>query len=414
MPATARVKCPSCGGPVVTAATPPFCTDCGSRVSRSCPNCKSPLEPLSRSCGQCGHNPCAGAVDQTSRAVDRTPDTGRGAEVQRAGLQVANRQMIAQLRTDTRDTIPLVAETLRVLVRLNPVNMPLSNFWTLLNTITEDTPPKEIGSIVGQAIGQVDLSNAVAEWDGLRESITDFTREIVLGTVRRLTEAWPSFPDFVPGHPWLANPEREAATAADQVRRALQMYRSDLGGVQEQVQQLRDYYPRYASIMARARVMDHDSGRPAGFFGGFLGADGARVWDDWRVKSDRDFLQAFSSAVERFSNSALRFTRNTESAVNSAAEPILRCLAERDERVCIGLEAAAAKGMNVAHVYKALHDPEQAVSDPALRELFETVFDSLRQHGYPSGSESNMRYVLGLSTNGAAAAPQIGGGHGAW
>src|SRR5262249_7322335 len=97
--------------------------------------------------------------------------------------------------------------------------------------------------------------------------------------------------------------------------------------------------------------------------------------------------------------------------VNSAAEEILRCLAERDERVCIGLEAAAAKGMNVAHVYKALHDPEQPISDPDLRELFETVFDSLRQQGYPSGSESTMRYVLGLSTGDAAAAPQTGGEH---
>jgi hypothetical protein len=165
--------------------------------------------------------------------------------------------------------------------------------------------------------------------------------------------------------------------------------------------------------MARARVTDSDLGGAAGLFGGFLGADGAQVWDDWRAKSDRDFLQSFSSAVEQFSNSAVRFTRNTERAVDSAAEQILRCVAERDERVCVGLEAAAAKGMNVARVYKALHDPEQAVSDPDLRELFETVFDFLRQQGYPTGSESNMRYVLGLSTSAAAAAPQRGGEHGA-
>ncbi|HME91888.1 MAG TPA: hypothetical protein VKE49_10725 [Myxococcaceae bacterium] len=283
----------------------------------------------------------------------------------------------------------------------------------MLQTITENTPSKEIGHIVGQAIGQVDLSSAAAELDGLRESIASFAREIVLGTARRLTEAWPSFHDFVPSHPWLANPEREAAATADHLCRALEMYRSDLGVIRDQFELLRDHYPRYASIMAGARVLGSELDCAAGIFGGFLGTDGAQLWDDGRAKSDRDVRQSFSSAVAQFSISAGRFTRTTENAVNSAAEEILRCLAERDERVCIGLEAAAAKGMNVAPVYRALHDPEQSISDPHLRELFETVFDSLRQQGYPSGSESNMRYVLGLSTGDAAAPPRIEGEHGA-
>jgi hypothetical protein len=322
---------------------------------------------------------------------------GRSLEMQRAEMHVGNRQMIAQLRTDTRDQIPMLAETLRVLVRLNPVNISIHNFWSFINTITEATPPSEIAGIVGQAIGQVDLSNVVAYWDELQEVTTNFSREIVLHTPRKLAEVWPSYMDFVPNHPWLANLDREAEMAADQIRRALSMYRSDLGVIQNHFHQLSEYYPRYASIMTRTGVLDYVLGFAAGFFGGFLGAVGAQVWDDWRTQSDRDFVESFSNAVNQFTNSAVLFMQNTESAVNAVADQLLRSYADLDERFATGLEIAAAKGMNVTRVYRSLHDPDQLNHDPDSKRLFEIVFDNLRQQGYSRSSESNMRYVMGLS-----------------
>jgi hypothetical protein len=408
MPTAAHAKCPACSEPFATTDIPPFCTECGSRLFRTCPSCNGTLERLSRFCGQCGHKLYVGAGGESNKAIVPKADTSRAVEAQRAELQVANRQMIAQLRTDTRDTIPLLAETLRVLVRLNPVNIPLHKFWAFINTITENTPTSEIANIVGQAIGQVDLSNAVAELDGSHQFITAFTREIVLHTPRKLAEVWPTYTNFVPSHPWLANPEREAESAAEQVSRALSTYRSDLAVIQKHFQQLREFYPRYASIMTRTGVMDYILGFAAGMFGGILGVVGAQVWDDWRAQSDRDFVQSFSNAVDQFSNSAVLFTQNTENAVNSVADQLLRSYADLDERVVVGLEAAASKGMNATRVYKALHDPDQPIIDQDSRQLFEIVFDNLRQQGYAGNSESNMRYVLGLSASYSAVTPQIG------
>jgi len=409
MPSSVYAKCPCCGELIDKSDNPSFCTDCGIRFVRSCANCDSPLELMSRFCGQCGHLLYAKLADQTIRAIISTAANANITDqAQRAELEVANRQMITQLRTDNHDATPVIGETLRVMVRLNPVNVMLHNFWSFINSITDNTPPSEIANIVGQAIDQIDLSNALADLDGSHELITAFTRDIVLNVPRTLIDVWPSYQDFVPKHSWLANPESEAEVAAEQIRRALSMNRSDLAVIQKHFQQLREFYPRYSSIMTRTGVMDYVLGMAAGLFGGFLGVVGAQVWDDWRSQADREFVQSFSNAVDQFSNSSLAFTQNTENAVNSVVDQLLRTYTDLGERVVVGLETAACNGLNINIVYKTFHDPDQPITDQNSIQLCEIVFDNLRQQGYSGNSESNMRHVSGLSARGSAVATKYG------
>lgn len=154
--------------------------------------------------------------------------------------------------------------------------------------------------------------------------------------------------------------------------------------------------------MSRSGVWEYVIGFAAGLLGGDLGVVGAHVWDDWRNKSDQEFLQSFSSAVDQFAQAAFSFMQNTESVVVPVLDQILSEFAEHSEAVNSGLERLVRRGVSIEPVFRALHypDSDQSVVDDDVRQFLEIVLNNLRENGLSYDSERNIREICGISEGG--------------
>lgn len=348
---------------------PKFCVSCGDG-----------LQKASRFCGNCG-----------ASTAEPSNFTRRNQEVD----STANRIMIAQLRDDASDAQLYFPEIIRVRVRLNPVNIQIHHFLGLINQITQNSKKQEIASIIQEALQSVDLTKAESMLEEALDPITKIIPEIINACGAILLEAWPESKQFVK-HPWLDNPTQEGKNIQQELRQALQVHRQDLTLIQTHFQQLQEYHPRYHAIMTRIGIWDFVLGFAAGFFGGGLGSIGAQAWENWRGKSDVEFIQSFGNAVDQFSNAALAFTQKTEQEVEAVLKGFLKKLYDLNLSVISALEAFI-ETEDISRIYQKLHFSDSASKpDEDDKQFFEIVISNLRDQKISARSESNIREVLGL------------------
>lgn len=348
---------------------PKFCVSCGDG-----------LQKASRFCGNCGASTAESSnLTRRNQEVDST----------------ANRIMIAQLRDDASDAQLYFPEIIRVRVRLNPVNIQIHHFLGLINQITQNSKKQEIASIIQEALQSVDLTKAESILEEALDPITKIIPEIINACGAILLRAWPESKQFVK-HSWLDNPAQEGENIQQELRRALQVHLQDLTLIQTHFQQLQDYHLRYHAIMTRTGIWDVMLGFAAGFFGGGLGSIGAQAWENWRGKSDAEFIQSFGNAVDQFSNAALAFTQKTEQEVEAVLKGFLKKLYDLNLSVISALEASI-ETEDISRIYQKLHFSDSASKpDEDDKQFLEIVISNLRDQKISARSESNIREVLGL------------------
>jgi len=307
--------------------------------------------------------------------------------------RAANSRMLDQLRQDIADVGMFLDELFRVLIRLNPINLQVHDFLGHIEGITDGMPNPEIATAVGNALGAVDLGNAITMLDNSDEIIVDVVGMLVRGQDDALSKVWPGCRDAVQ-HPWLKDPDTAAYRAQESIRRAIKLHRLSLMTIQQNFRQLQEFYPRYQNIMTRSSLWEFTRAFAAGLFGGYLGAAGHDLWENWRNKSDAEFGQAFSNAIDQFANAAIAFTLQTEASVADACKSLIADSKRCGEAV-ISVLAELADTTDLGPVYKVLHHPEVQKDDDS-RQLFEIVCQNLKERGWPAHSERNVRLIMGL------------------
>jgi hypothetical protein len=312
-----------------------------------------------------------------------------------------NRKMIAQLREDATDMQPFLAEFIRVMVRLNPVNYQIHEFLRFINQITENTPRQETVQLVQAAMQSVDLTHAVSMLDEALDTVTVMGPELVTSYTSDLASVWPESRQLV-RHRWLDDPIKEGENLQQQLRRAVQAHWQDLIVIQNRFGQLQEFHPRYHALMTRNSVWASALWFAAGFAGAFIGGPlgvvgaeaGAQFWGNWRSKSDSEFVQTFANAVNLFSAAALSFTQKTEEEVEYVVIGLLEDLDDFTEGVIAALESVA-ESMDVTAIYHKLHDPSEKLDDDSIQGV-EIVLSNLREQKISARSESNLREMLGI------------------
>jgi len=121
---------------------------------------------------------------------------------------------------------------------------------------------------------------------------------------------------------------------------------------------------------------------------------GAQVWDDWRGKSDGDFVQSFANAVNQFSQSGLAFTQKMEQDVEFVVEAFLKDQRDFMQGTISALESVV-NIKDISDIYHKSREPGKP-NDENLKQFFEIVLTNLREKKISPRSESNMRELLGL------------------
>ena len=335
---------------------------------------------------------------------ERTPTDLDQGTIQVTQIELAtNRKLIAQLREDATDIQPFLAELIRVMVRLNPVNIQIHAFLGFINEVTENTTPQQKAQLVQDAMESVDLTNAVFMLDEALDSVTSMGPELVKSYTSDLASVWPESRQLV-RHRWLDDPIKEGENLQQQLRRAVQAHRQDLIVIQNRFRQLQEFYPRYHALMTRNSFWGSALGFAAGFAGAFFGGRlgvrgaeaGAQFWDDWHSKSDLEFVQTFSNAVVLFSEAALSFTQKTEEEVEYVVIGLLKDLDDFTQGVIAALESVA-ESMDITAIYHKLHDPDPSdkLDDDGI-QVMEIVLFNLREQKISARSESNLREMMGI------------------
>ena len=315
----------------------------------------------------------------------------------------ANRKMIAQLRDDAVDTQLVAAETIRVSVRLNPVNIQIHNFIEFIEPITEDTPRHEIAQIVQSAMQSVNLANAVSELDEALNIVTDMGAELIQDSVSGLVKVWPKARQFIRHH-WLEDSVKAAENIRKQLCCAVQAHRQDLVVIEKHFRQLQEFHPRYHALMTRNDFWQtgFQTGLrfAAGFFGGDLSAGvvalSTHAWDAWREKSDAKFVESFGNAVEEFCSTTLAFTEKTEQTVEVVISVFVNDLNHFYKDIIAVLEGAIDK-TDISKIYHKLHDPAPVEKiDDDSKDFFEIVMSNLREQKISTRSEANIKHMLGI------------------
>lgn len=387
---TRTLTCPACNSNIPIAVdeslrkvvnVPNYCPSCGIPIQKRCPSCNRSFSKLARFCHDCG------AEVHPPRNHSSTP---------RHQLPSSSAHLLKRLRQDAQDSVKFVREALLVIVRLNPPNLAAHRFCEIVAPITESMPRSNVATLVGQALteaqGVLD-DNALEEWRGIASGIVG---EIVAATRKSLDTTLPEWRQFI-SHPWIDNPDVNALWIRAKLESAINANISDVSIIREKYTQMCEFYPRYQKIMSRTGVWDYVLGFAAGVLGGTLGAVGAQVWDDWRNKSDQDFMQSFTSAVDQFTQGAFAFMQNTEAGVTPIVEQVVSEQLVHCEAVVDGLDSVAREGGNIESVFHALHFPDENVIDDDGRQFLELIIGNLRQQGLSSDSEHNIREMCGLN-----------------
>lgn len=340
----------------------------------------------------------AGTIKGLFRAPPPAPSAPRNAR-RRDGLgdPVANRKMIAQLREDAADTQLFVAESIRVMVRLNPVNVQIHEFLGYINQIKKKTSLKKTARLVREAMESVDLTDAVATLNSQQEMIASLGPELVGNYTKKMATIWPEARQLI-RHRWLDDPAKEGEHVRQQFRRALGAPSQDLVAIQDHFRQLREFHPRYHAILTQDSVSDFALGLAAGLLGGELGEIAAQVWDGWRGQSDAEFAQSFGNAVDQFSTAALEFTEKTERAMEPVISAFLKDLYDLNQG-CIAALETVIDNTDITPIYRRLHysDPEDVPDDEeAGNQFLELVLSNLRDAQISARAEANIREMQGI------------------
>jgi hypothetical protein len=300
--------------------------------------------------------------------------------------------MIAQLRQDVTELQPFIRELFRVIVRNNPIWRRVETFHGRLEAIPDDASRSTVCQVVTSAIVEVDLANAVRELEEFNEILRAEVASLLSSSYDELTRALPDYRRHMPDLP------DTAAAAAHSSRRmveALASARPQLAVIEGHYRQLREFLPRYQSLMTRTGLLDVVLGFAAGYFVGGAAADiGARLWDGWREQSDQQFLESFSRAVSAFGEAAAAFTMNTEAAAEPVVQQAVGDYAEGQFSLIEGLRSLANRGYSIQNVYRALRAAPPR--DPGTQHLFGPVLSNLRGQGLSGASERNLMALLGV------------------
>lgn len=304
----------------------------------------------------------------------------------------ANRKMLAQLRADVGDNLLATAESIRVLVRLNPVNLQIHGFLEHINTVTEATSAKKTAQRVKKALAEVDLTEVVGQLDAHQDQFAAVGPEVVGSIVKKLQAGWPQgYP--VPHLRWLDDPITEGDLLRQQLHRALGTHRDDLDAIQRYFRQLRKHHPRYHALMTEGNVVDWLIQFGSAIL---VGEEASKFWGVWSQQNDKEFIRKFGTAVDQFSTTALAFTEKTEQAVEAVITELVRDLNDVYQTVLAALEMLVDT-RDLSTIYRHLHYPAaDELPDENAREFLELVLSNLRDANLPLLSEANLREMVGL------------------
>ena len=281
---------------------------------------------------------------------------------------------------------------LRVIIRLNPVNMQIFQFNEIIEDLSEDASKEKVCTVVGQAIKNVDLANAVAELDDFDASIMEIASDMVLDIEKDMKKCISEYRNYIPNLPDF---QQLSNHHTQHLINAIHSNRKSLIELESHYKQLNEYWPRYSSIMNRSDFMDGIIGFAAGFFGGELGIAGIGMWEGWRGKSDNEFVNVFASAVEQFSSSGTGFTQELESLVEPTIQQLTSDIREIYNIVFLAFESFVRDGWDVEPFYRIFRAIETPIDEDFI-QLFEIILNNLREQGLSTSSEMNLKSFFGL------------------
>lgn len=384
-----REPCPVCGHFVEgkrkgifskRLILPSYCGGCGATMHVNCTTCGRGLLHLSRFCPHCRTElyPGAAAASQS------------GGVPQQATIPPGQAQLLRKLEDDVADLCLFGPEMFRIVIRTNPVNLQIHQFNATLHEMPEDTSREHMAEIIGAAVAQADLSNALAELDEFDAAIREFGGSVMSELDKDLRAV---IPDHRQKMPDLADCHDLSRHHSEQLIRAIHKNRDDLEILQTHYNQLRDYYPRFEKIMTRSGLLDAVVGFAAGFFGGDFGVAGAELWDDWRGRSDTEFVEIFANAVDEFSTAGLEFTQRMEAQTEPAIMQIAADVKEYYGTMLGYFRQFVLSGWDLEPFYRQFRAVGEPLDEDA-RQGIEFVLDNLREQGMSTRSERNLRTLL--------------------
>lgn len=393
MPSILQEPCPQCGKTVEgkligwvrkKSVFPAFCGHCGIQITSKCSHCNAPLSHLTVFCPNC----------RTQLYLPKPQVVTPSPPQQRPKPQVPERarRVLTKTWTDTKDGCVFLREMYRRLVWNNPVQQQVNALASSLNEIGENTEGNKRADIIEGALGSVNL-DCEKEWAEFEDGLWEIAKSITSSWADLLNK---TMPECMKSFPCVTEAEGNLRLMKASLSQALNSRKVDLDEMRRKLQQLREFCPRFRGIVTRMGLLDLAIRFAARCFGGGIGAVGTELWQNWRAKSDEEFLNSFGSAIDDFIESSNKVSAAMEDAVDGVVIQVLAGDRKLTETCVQGLARMAALGTNLEPVLRELEHP--AKPDPKLKDLHVTVLASLREKNLIDlRAESNLRTMLGIA-----------------
>lgn len=283
---------------------------------------------------------------------------------------------------DMRDQAVFLKEMLMVYWRTNPVGLSAHIFYESLESINEETPPKQIATIVSNAIKSIELENPDVFRLEFSQMIGELCSQMIQAPITETAKIYPQTMKFMASH---CNFD-SASISKDfsrMVSNAIAKQNVHYTSIYKYYCQLVEFQPRYKKIMSRFGIMDFMLGFSAGYIGGELGSFGADLWQDWRHSSDKEFCQKFAGAIDHFIQSCSAFIKHGENALDVVFDRLCDEAKRHTLRAVDAYAILESKGWDINPLYQMVRYSGSA-NDFELVETYSLIMENWnRTETYP-------------------------------
>jgi len=303
--------------------------------------------------------------------------------------------VVSDIQTDMGDGLLVLKEVLVVSWRVNPVGISFHLISEACHSVNESTPNEQRAAVIGQALSSIELQGV--------EEFERVLKEAIICTLRGYREEMCAI--AARAYPEVSEVIQCSLSACEQVDHgvfahlidsALQGQSTLYTALVRDFRQLRKFLPRYEQLMNRSSVGDWLTGFAAGWFGGYLGAVGAGLWEDWRNSSDAEFLQKFGAAIDNYVQRSIDFVQGGEDALNVVFDRIIEQLEMLNDALLTAYSDLEKQGFDLKPVYFA-HRKSLGDIDDDAKQLFAIALRNLSENRQISTKRiANLRQIIGL------------------
>jgi len=339
-------------------------------------------------------------TDAVVPPINQKP-TKRAANVDKA----ANRKMVSQLREDATDIQLVYAELFRITLQRRFVGFNVGEFTRAINSITDATPRPETARIVQLAIQSVNLENVVAKLDDAFGGVAALGGTFIQKYEAGLKKAWPKAGQYI-HHSWIDNPDKASEVLRETLLARSHRFRSEFDELEQHFMQLQEFLPRYQTLMSRSDFWKNNIrsglGLAAYVIGGQIGLGldaanwGAKLWNDWRAKSDTAFCESFEDGLLEFRDKLRSLIEKLENEVEVYISAFVNEFHTLQVAVVAFLESFVGK-IDLSRIYHELRQPIPGEKyDDERQSLLELMISSLSDRRVSTRSVANIRMMLDI------------------